>query len=487
MSTEKLDPREGSGFQSQIMKQNKIEHLEFNLGDDSIQKALETIVLATQKAGGRALLVGGCVRDAILGRQAKDIDIEVYGVSPEGLKHLLSEHFTIDLVGEVFGVLKIHGYPIDVSMPRRESKSGLGHKAFYIMSDPTMTPVDAARRRDFTINAMAYDPQTRELFDPFGGLQDLKTCVLRHVGEQFSEDSLRVLRGYQFAGRFSLEATPETLSLCQCLVTEYDSLAVERIWGEWYKWAAQSQQPSAGLRFLYQCGWLHRYPELVALRECPQDPRFHPEGDVWSHTLLVVDQAANIAERDGLSQQDRAVLVFSGLCHDLGKPETTEIFDGLVRSHGHSGTIHTYQIFLRRIGMPLSLMTRVICLCTYHLSHIDFQGSQRHVRRLAVKLGEAGETLEMLSKLVEADHSGRPPLPKELPLNMRAMLNVATELDVQGHAPKPLLMGRHLLEMNMVPGPKMGALLKAAFDAQLEGEFESVEDGCQWVAKYLMR
>ena len=469
------------------MKEKKIAHLDFHFGDDAVQRVVETIVQATQRAGGRALLVGGCVRDAILGRQAKDIDVEVYGVSPEGLKHLLSHHFTIDLVGEVFGVLKIHGFPIDVSIPRRESKSGLGHTAFAIMSDPMMTPTDAARRRDFTINAMAYDPQTKELFDPFNGLQDLRSHILRHVDEQFSEDSLRVLRGYQFAGRFSLQATRETLNLCQYLVTEYDSLAIERIWAEWYKWAAESQEPSAGLDFLYQCGWLYRYPELVALRGCPQDSHFHPEGDVWTHTLLVADQAAHIAVRDGLSQQDRAVLVFSGLCHDLGKPETTKVLSDRVRSHGHSGTIQTYQKFLQRIGMPRSMMSRVICLCIYHLSHIDFNGSQRHVRRLAIRLSEGGETLEMLSKLVEADHSGRPPLPKELPCTMRAMLDVATQLDVQGHAPKPLLMGRHLLEMNMLPGPKMGELLKAAFEAQLEGEFESVEGACQWVQKYVLR
>ena len=426
-----------------------MQHVKLDIGDATMQGALNVIFHEVQRSGGRALFVGGCVRDAILGHQAKDLDIEVYGVSPEALKKILAAHFRVDLVGEAFGVIKIHEFPIDVSIPRRESKTGLGHKAFDILSDPHMTPKEAAWRRDFTINAMAYDPVIEELIDPFSGFQDLKGRILHHVGEQFSEDPLRVLRGLQFAGRFSLEAQPDTLQLCQELVVEYDTLAIERVWGEWYKWAAQSQLPSAGLTFLRQCGWLQLYPELAVLPGCPQDPRFHPEGDVWIHTLHAVDQATRIAEREAFSLEDRAVLVFSALCHDFGKPETTEVLRDRIRSYGHCGTIETFQKFLCRIGMPLNLMNRVIALCTHHLAHIDFIGSPRHVRRLAVKLSEGGETLEMLAKLVEADHSARPPLPQELPENMQRMLDVAKSLAIQDQAPKPLLRGRHLLEMKM--------------------------------------
>ena len=464
-----------------------MERLALHIGDDHTKEALGTIFHEVRRAGGRALFVGGCVRDAVLGLRSKDLDIEVYGLPPEKLKQLLVTHFQIDLVGEAFGIIKIHGLPIDVSIPRRESKAGLGHKAFDILSDPTMTPKEAAVRRDFTVNAMAYDPMTEELLDPFSGFQDLHDHTLRHVGRQFSEDPLRVLRGHQFAGRFSLRATPETVRLCHDLLPEYDTLAIERIWGEWYKWAAQSQQPSAGLSFLQRCEWLQRHPELVALQECPQDSRFHPEGDVWIHTLHVVDQAAQIAERDGLCLQDRAVLVFAGLCHDLGKPETTEVLSDRIRSYGHTGTVETFQKFLQGIGMPLGLMNRVKHLCRYHLTHIDFTGSLRHVRRVAVALDEVGETLQMLARLVEADHSGRPPLPQELPKNMREMLEVARKLDIQDQAPKPLLMGRHLLEMNMVAGPKMGEMLKAAFEAQLEGEFETLDGACEWIKKHYFR
>ncbi len=461
-----------------------MKELVLHIGDATTQGALGTIFQEVRRAGGRALFIGGCVRDAILGQQAKDLDIEVFGVPPEKLKQLLATHFQVDLLGEAFGIMKIRDLPIDVSIPRRESKAGLGHKAFDILSDPTMSPKEAAARRDFTVNAIAYDPMTGELIDPFSGVSDLKDRTLRHVGKQFSEDPLRVLRGHQMAGRFSMEAEAATLELCQDLVNEYDALPIERVWAEWYKWAAKSVKPSAGLRFLHQCQWLQLYPELTALQGCPQDPRFHPEGDVWVHTLYVVDQAARIAGRDHLSSDDRAVLVFSGLCHDLGKPETTEILSDRIRSHGHTETLETFQRFLQRIGMPSGVMKRIMRLCRYHLTHIDFNGSLRHVRRVAVGLGEVGETLQMLARLIEADHSGRPPLPEELPEPMHEMLRVAQELAVQDQAPKPLLMGRHLLEMKVPASPKMGELLKAAFDAQLEGEFHTLEGAREWVRRH---
>ena len=455
--------------------------LTLQVDDDATKNALGMIVKEVRRVGGRALLVGGCVRDALLGLTAKDLDIEVYGVSSELLKTILGTHFNVEIVGEAFGVMKLHGLPIDISLPRRESKTGRGHKAFDIFSDPSMTPEEAAVRRDFTINAIAYDPVTHELIDPFLGLQDLQNRILRHVSEQFSEDPLRVLRGIQLAGRFSLTVHSDTIQLSRKLVDEYETLPIERIWGEWIKWAWQSKKPSKGLAFLAQCGWRRLYPELEALDGCPQEPRFHPEGDVWIHTLHVVDQAARIAERDQLSQEDRVVLVLAGVCHDLGKPETTEILPDRIRSYGHSSTTETYEQFLQCIGAPRELANRIIALCHYHLTHIDFHGSARHVRRVAVALGKVGESLHMLARLVEADHSGRPPLPKEIPHSMKDMLSLAQELAIQDQAPKPVLMGRHLLELNIPAGPRMGELLKAAFEAQLEGEFETIDGAREWI------
>ncbi len=453
------------------------------IDDPLVREAHIEIMRLVKNANGRALFVGGCVRDWLLDLSPKDFDIEVYGIRPNHLVEILSSQFPLDLVGEAFGVIKLKGLPIDISLPRRESKRGLGYKGFEIHSDPFMTIEEAAGRRDFTINAMAWDPENQELLDPFGGQSDLEDNILRHVSERFKEDPLRVLRGMQFAGRYALRGAADTLAMSEALLSEYHTLPIERIWGEWYKWASQSDLPSAGLTFLLQADWIQMYPELNSLIDCPQEPRFHPEGDVWTHTLLVTDEAALIAERDGLSQDERAVLVLAALCHDLGKPETTETIDGRIRSRGHCDTVEVFQAFLARLGTPPGAMERIVSLCRYHLTHIDFKDSLRHVRRLSVALASAGETLEMLGRLVEADHSGRPPLAKGLPANMKAMLDVAENLNIQSQRLEPLLLGRHLLELGFSPGSKMGEILQLVFERQLNGEIQSLEEAKEWVRR----
>jgi len=451
--------------------------------DQYTQEALLTISQAVTSQGGKALLVGGCVRDTLSGVTPRDFDVEVYGIAPTTLIDLLSSQFQVSVVGEAFGVLKIHGLPIDVSVPRRESKIGRGHRGFEIIADVGMTLEEAASRRDFTINAMAIDLITHEFLDPFGGFKDLENHILQHTSPKFCEDPLRVLRGQQFAGRFGLTAATETIQMAKGLFKEYETLPIERIWAEWYKWAAQSTKPSFGLVWLQETDWLQAYPELVALEGCPQDPRWHPEGDVWTHTLHVTDEAAQIGERDVLAMEDRATLVLAALCHDLGKPATTEITDQGIVSRKHSQTKETYQQFLQRIGAPLKIVDRVVALCLNHLTHLDFVGSSRHVRRLALALSSCGETIEMLSRLVEADNSGRPPLPKNLPEKMNQMSVMATELEIKKSGPQPILLGRHLLNLGMKPGPHMGEILKAAFEAQLDGQFETLKESKEWLSR----
>ncbi len=461
-------------------------HITFLIADPIVRAAHIEIMRVIRNANGRALFVGGCVRDWLLGLTPEDFDIEAYGIPPKQIVELLSSSFPLDLVGEAFGVIKLKGVPIDISLPRRESKRGLGHEGFDMYSDPFITIEEAAGRRDFTINAMAWDSESQELLDPFGGLIDLEEKILRHTTKCFKEDPLRVLRGMQFAGRYALRGAPDTLAMSQDLLPEYHTLPIERIWGEWYKWASQSILPSAGLKFLLQAGWIRVYPELKSLIDCPQDPEFHPEGDVWTHTLLVTDEAAAIAERDGLAKDERVVLIFAALCHDLGKPSTTETIDGRIRSRGHCDTVEIFQAFLARIGAPFGTVERVIALCRYHLTHVDFKDSLRHVRRLSVSLAAAGETLEMLGRLVEADHSGRPPLPKKMPLNMTAMLEVAHSLNLQNKGTEPFLLGRHLLELGVSPGPQMGEILQIVFEEQLNGEIQSLEDAIEWVRRYCL-
>ncbi|MCP3981378.1 MAG: HD domain-containing protein [bacterium] len=441
------------------------------------------LLAVIRDAAGRPLLVGGAVRDAALGRPAKDWDVEVYGLAAEALDGVLRQVGKVHSVGVSFGVHKVTiggELEIDVALPRRESKRGRGHRGFLVDSDPSMTPGEASLRRDFTLNALAYDPESDRILDFHDGLGDLERRRLRHVGPEFAEDPLRVLRGMQFAGRFRLTAAPETVELSRGLFEEYDTLASERIWIEWFKWAARSEAPSLGLDFLRACDWWDAYPQLPPLAECDQEPEWHPEGNVWRHTLHVADAAAGVAEREGLDPEDRAVLLLAALCHDLGKPATTSVCEGRIVSPGHATHEESYRCFLERIGCPAARTERIVGLCREHLSHMGFAGSARHVRRLARRLGEHGESIEMLSYLVEADHSGRPPLPGGMPDVMSEIVRTAREHAIADAAPPPLLRGRDLIRMGLVPGPEMGRILRSAYDAQLDGEFDSEEGAREW-------
>jgi len=448
-------------------------------------EALDPVLRAIRSAGGRPWIAGGAVRDAAMGLVPGDFDIEVYGLGVNALARALAEVGRVHAVGRAFGVLKlaIAGLEIDVSLPRRESKSAPGHRGFLVEPDPQLEPQEACARRDFTINAMLWDPLTGEVRDYFGGLGDIERRVLRHTGPAFADDPLRVLRGLQFAGRFALRADADTVLLSRRLLAEYDTLAPERIFAEWSKWAARSTRPSAGLKYLAASGWLVRYPELERLDGCPQDRKWHPEGDVWTHTLLVCDEAAAIAERDGLAAEDRLVLLLAALCHDLGKPATTAIDGDRVRSPGHAELVVTFAALLDRLGCPARIAQRVIGLSRHHLAHMGFAGSSRHVRRLARALGEHAETIEQLARLIEADHGGRPPLPGGLPESMRDMLALARGLATAAAAPPRLLLGRHLIDLGVAPGPRMGEILAAAYEAQLDGAFDSVDTALAWVAE----
>jgi len=253
-------------------------------------------------------------------------------------------------VGESFGVIRLRNLPIDVSLPRRESKRGLGHRGFEIESDPQMDPRDAASRRDFTINAIALDPESGRIFDPFDGVADLENRILRHTTEKFAEDPLRVLRGMQFAARFELQPAPETIELCRQI--EPEGLAPERIAGEWKKLILRGTRPSLGLAFLRDCGWIRHFPELEALIGCEQNPRWHPEGDVWTHILHCMDVFAS--ERIGIERED-LIVGFGVLCHDLGKPAATRREeDGRITTKNHE----SIGVDLMATRLPFGCSTR---------------------------------------------------------------------------------------------------------------------------------
>lgn len=445
----------------------------FRIEDSTLSGTLRKIEQLVRRQGGRTWLVGGCVRDLVLGRQPRDLDLEIAGLPPGQLHALLSEHFSVHFVGKAFAVFKLHRLPIDISIPSRilvdesTSISGLVRKA-----DPGMAIDEALARRDFTINAMAWDPDTRELRDPFNGRKDLDAHILRHVSQRFSEDPLRVLRGMQLAARFELTAAPETVTLCQTLSQETQPR--ERLWEEWKKLLLRGPKPSMGLRFLQQCGWLRFYPELAAIQDCPQDPMWHPEGDVWIHTLHCLDWFAT--ERTG-NDQDDVVVGLAVLCHDFGKPATTREDDGRITSRGHEAVGDSLtRDFLERLTNQQDLIDDIIPLILCHLrprALYDAQASDSAVRRLARQV----KRLDRLVRVARADHAGRPPKPFDGFPAGEWLLKRARQLEVEAQAPVPILMGRHLLELGVQPGPDMGRLLDECYEAQLDGEFSTVEEG----------
>jgi len=453
------------------------EPLEFRVEDSATRSALDAICSAVRAAGGNARLVGGCVRDAVLGLSATDLDIEVYGIEAAALVELLSSHFGLDLVGESFGVIRLRNLPIDVSLPRRESKRGLGHRGFEIDSDPQMDPRDAASRRDFTINAIALDPEGGRVFDPFDGVADLKNRILRHTTDKFAEDPLRVLRGMQFAARFELQPAFETIELCRQI--EPEGLAPERIFGEWKKLILRGTRPSLGLAFLRDCGWIRHFPELEALIGCEQNPRWHPEGDVWTHILHCMDVFAK--ERIGIERED-LIVGFGVLCHDLGKPATTiRGEDGHITAKNHEliGVDLTRQ-FLGRLTGEEKLIEEVVPLVACHLAPIRLLKSKSNVgdaaiRRLARRVGR----IDRLVRVSCADLRGRPPLVVDSFEAGDWLLERARELSVDAQPPKPLLMGRHLIELGFEPGPHFGRVLEECFARQIEGEFDTLEAGLE--------
>ena len=454
---------------------------------DWIPESLAKILRDTP-ALSRAYLVGGCVRDWLLGRSNKDFDIEVFGIDEEQLIAALKRWGRTDLVGRSFGVIKLTtraGETFDFSLPRRDSKIAPGHKGFSVIVDPEIAPHDAAARRDYTINALMFDPRTSEVLDFFGGQEDLRQRRLRHTGPAFVEDPLRVLRGMQFAGRFDLTAVPETVALCRSIKHTYGELAVERVREEWFKWAEKSTVPSRGLRFLVETGWVEHFPEIAALVGTPQDPEWHPEGDVFTHTGHCLDALVTLPAFQTADATMRVIYALTVLAHDFAKPATTreELREGRLRivSPGHEAAGGPLaEQFLQRIATPNAIRERILPLVTNHLAHLQAI-TDRSVRRLAKRLEPA--TIDDLAIIITADQFGRPPRPRVPSENLILLQQKAAELQVQSSAPKPILLGRHLMELGMRPGPDFGRILDAAFDAQLEGTFLDLPKAWIWLSE----
>ena len=437
------------------------------------------IAQLVKNAGGRALLVGGCVRDELLGCECDDIDIECFGIEPDVLIKELSSRYELDLVGASFGVIKLLRENVDVALPRRETKLGLGHRAFETECDPSLSVRDAAARRDFTINAIYKDPLTGEFVDPWGGKDDLEKRILRHVSPHFSEDPLRVLRGMQFVARFGLEAAAETIEICRAMAIE--NLARERLFEEWAKLLLKGKKISKGLEFLRATGWVKYYPELERLIGCEQDPNWHPEGDVWNHTLCCLDAFA--LEREKRSEEGRGdrredlIVGFAVLCHDFGKPACTR-YDPVkkrIRSLGHDDAgVEPTVSFLERLTNEEKLLKEVPPLVRFHMRPFSMwrdKSSDSAIRRLAAKVVR----IDRLVRVAAADDLGRPPYPSS-PEHLQWLADQARRLEVESAAPFPIVRGRDLIALGMKPSVEFGKILSALYEAQLDGKFSTLEE-----------
>lgn len=454
---------------------------------------LRTLLDAVRRVG-RPRLVGGGVRDWLLDLEPKDFDVEVAGVDFETLHRALAPFGPTDVVGRSFGVIKVRGpsgAEYDFSLPRRESKTGAGHRGFAVAPDASLSDAEAAARRDFTVNAIAYDPFSAELIDPHGGRADLRARVLRHTSAAFGEDPLRVLRAFQLAARFDFTLAPETAALCRGIADSFAELPVERVWGEWEKWAVKSVRPSRGLAVLEETGWLRHFPEVAALRGTPQDAEWHPEGDVFTHTQHCLDALVALDEWRQADAPRRRALTLAVLAHDFGKPPTTVQAEkhGRLRwvSPGHeSAGGPLTETFLRRIGAPLDLTAPVVALVVNHLAHHHGQATftDTAVRRLARRLAPA--TIDELALVMLADDAGRPPLASpETRARIAELRAKAHALALEDAAPRPIMLGRHLVALGHRPGPRFKPILDEAFEAQLDGAFADEAGGVAWLRRRL--
>jgi len=317
-----------------------------------IPPGLQRLLEAVREAGGRPFLVGGAVRDALLGLPIGDYDVEVFALPAARLREVLAAVGSVNAVGEAFTVFKVTGITgvpggVDVALPRKDSKTGPGHRGIAVAGDPALSVAESARRRDFTVNALLFDPFRQELLDPYGGRRDLEARLLRTVDPQtFADDPLRALRAVQLAARFELAVEPATARLCASMPLV--ELPPERIFGEIEKLLLKARRPSLGLRLLKEWGLLDVVcPELAPLSDTPQDPQWHPEGDVWTHTLMAMDEAARLIS--DLDRPRALAVMLATLCHDLGKPATTCFEEGRIRSRGHeeAGFAPTTQVLDR--------------------------------------------------------------------------------------------------------------------------------------------
>lgn len=464
-------------------------------------KIIEIITELARK-GNQCLIVGGAVRDTVLGTEPDDIDIEVYQINYQDLCAFLQQHGKVDLVGKKFGTIQFKPFgsnvEYDFSIPRKENKAGISHKDFDITFDVDMRIDEAAERRDFTFNSMAYDPLTDKLYDYFNGLDDIRRTTLRHTSNKFNQDALRIYRAMQLQCRFGFTLHPDTVEEIRykmILSDDCQTLPKERIYDEWKKWAQKGTHHHLIFEFMHKTGLILYYPELKALKATPQDTEWHPEGDVETHTELCLKHWDQILKNisDTFTDDEKIIIPMAILLHDIGKPATTEVKikkgTARVTSEGHEALGGTMaKDFLERIGFPEKYVTPICNLITNHLAGVNIScitapsGKRKAVKRLANRLYPA--TINQLLALMLCDTNGRSFPEHRTPTGYNDIKDLAKEFNVLETKYEYILMGRHLAEVGLQPGPQYGNILAKANEAQENGEFNDLDGAKIWLTEY---
>ena len=428
---------------------------------NDIDMAVKIAELVRQ-SGGTAYYVGGYVRDKLRHKENKDIDIEVHGIIPSKLEDILDSLGERISIGESFGIYNLKGYSLDIAMPRKETNRGKGHRDFDIFVDPFIGIGKAAMRRDFTFNALSEDILTGEIIDPYGGVKDIEQGVIRHVNDAtFVEDPLRVLRAAQFAARFEYTVADTTTALCSSI--DLSALPKERIMGELEKALLKSNKPSIFFETLRMMDQLHVwFPELENLIGVEQSPRHHAEGDVWNHTMLVLDAAVQF--RDKVANPLGFML--SAITHDFGKAVCTESVDGVIHSYQHEivGKPIIEQ-FLTRLTSEKDLINYVLNLSELHMLPNMLAADKSSIKSTN-KLFDRAVDPEGLIYLAIADDMGRKAAGGYISHEDFFMKRLAIYKEYMS---RPYVRGQDLIDAGVSPSVRFTDYLSYAHKLRLAG------------------
>lgn len=428
---------------------------------DDMKMARRLAELVAEKSG-TAYFVGGYVRDRLMKRICKDIDIEVHGISVDALEEILDSLGNRMKIGESFGIYGIKGCSIDIALPRRECPCGKGHRDFYVIADPFIGTEKAASRRDFTVNALMENILTGEIIDHFDGVNDIENKIIRHVNDNtFPEDPLRVLRAAQFAARFEFEISDETIALCSGI--DLSTLSKERIEMELMKALLKAEKPSLFFESLRKMNQLKTwFAEVLQLIGVPQNERYHMEGDVWNHTMMVLDEAAKYCECVTYPYG----FMMTALVHDFGKIICTENKNGVYHAYDHEiKGLSMVSEFLHRITNEKKLIRYVLNMTELHMKPNILAGAGSSVKSTNKLFDRAVSPIDLIY-FAQADDNGRKTLVERTSTKefLIERLNIYNEMMA-----RPYVTGKDLIDAGLVPDKNFRDILEYAHKLRISG------------------